>query len=60
MKPIVKLCGENGNAFLVLGKVARALRSAGQGDKVEEFMAKATAGDYDNLLRTAMEYCEVE
>lgn len=58
-KPTVQLSGQDGNAFNVMGLVARALRKAGQGDKVEGFMAKAMSGDYDNVLRTAMEYCEV-
>jgi len=26
----------------------------------EEFLRKATAGDYDNLLRVVMEYVDVE
>ena len=46
----VELGGQNGNAFAILGRVRRALREAGHGDRVEEYMAEATSGDYDNLL----------
>lgn len=54
----VQLTGGDGNAFAVLGSVARALRAAGHGDEVAAFMAEATSGDYDNLLRTAMEWVD--
>jgi len=56
----VKLVGEDGNAFNVIGKVTRALRQAGHGELAEQFKREATSGDYDNLLRTVMEYVEVE
>ena len=56
----VKLVGEDGNAFAVLGKVSKALRRAGHEELAKEFLREATSGDYDNLLRTAMEYVEVE
>ena len=58
-KPVVRGILD-GNAFAVLGAVKQALRDAGQGDKVEEFMERATSGNYDNLLRVAMEYCQFE
>ena len=59
-KPKCKLVGADGNAFAIMGRVSEALRRAGQGDKVKEFQKKATSGDYDNLLRTAMEYVDDE
>lgn len=52
----VKLVGENGNAYAILGRVSRALRKAGIDPK--EYHAAATAGDYDNLLRVTMEYVD--
>lgn len=55
----VQLTGEDGNAFAVLGRVARAMRRAGHGDAVEAFMAEATSGDYDHLLATAMNWVDV-
>jgi len=51
----VKLVGENGNAFYILGTVQKALRKAGASpDMVSDFHKEATSGDYDNLLQTVM------
>lgn len=58
-KPRVKLVGEDGNAFSIIGRVSSALRKAGLGDKVKEFQDKAMSGDYNHLLQVAMEYCDV-
>lgn len=58
-KPRVKLVGLDGNAFSIIGRVTKALKGAGQTDLVEEFKEKAMNGDYNHLLVTAMEYCEV-
>ena len=56
----VQLVGEDGNAFAVLGCVQRALRRAHVADEqVQQFFAEATAGDYDHLLATAMEWVDV-
>lgn len=57
-KPKVRLVGEDGNAFAILGRVSKALRQAGQGDKVKEMTAKAMAGDYNHLLATVLEYVD--
>ena len=57
-KPKVKLVGEDGNAFAILGRVTKALRQAGQGDKVKEMTDKAMSGDYNHLLSTVMEYVD--
>ena len=53
---IVEMRGPSGNAFCVMGAVAKALRSAGRGDLVEEYLRKATSGDYENLLKVSGEY----
>ena len=58
MKPKCRLVGEDGNAFAIMGRVTRALKANGQSDLVAEYRAKATSGDYDNLLRVSMEYVE--
>ncbi len=58
-KPIV-LSPVDGNAFAILGAVKRALEREGQGDKVKEYVAKATSGDYNNVLRVSMEYVDLE
>ncbi len=57
----VKLVGEDGNAFAILGKVKRALREAGaSAEEIQQFMDEATSGDYNHLLQTAMEWVGVE
>ena len=57
----VQLTGEDGNAFLVLCKVSYALREAGvEEERVEIFFREASAGNYDHLLRVAMEWVSVQ
>lgn len=51
----VQLVGEDGNAFAILGRVQRSMRRARiEKSEIDAFMAEATAGDYDHLLRTVM------
>lgn len=60
-KPKVKLVGTDGNAFAILGKCIRALRQAGySSDEIAKFKKEATSSDYDHLLATCMEWCNVE
>jgi len=59
-KPIVKLVGEDGNAFAIIGRVSKALKRAGQEENSKAFMKEAMSGDYDGVLQAAMKYCEVE
>lgn len=55
----IKLSGEDGNAFAILGRVAQALREKGYADLASKFLEEATSGDYDHLLLTAAKYVEV-
>lgn len=56
----VRLTGTDGNAYALMGKVAAALKAHGVPKAtVDEFFAEATAGDYDNLLRTCALWVEV-
>ena len=58
---VVRLTGEDGNAFTVLGTVRRALKDNGaDAETISEFFAEATDGDYDNLLATVMRWVSVE
>lgn len=59
-KPSLKLVGEDGNAFAILARASKALKDAGQHDKVNEFTIEAQAGDYSHLLRTVMKYFDVD
>jgi len=56
----VSLVGEDGNAFTILSRVTKALKRAGHGDLVDEFMEEATSGDYNHLLQTVLEYVETD
>lgn len=57
---VVRLVGENGNAFSILNRVDRALKEAGV-DSVQRraYQDAATSGDYDHLLRVTMEWVTV-
>ena len=56
----VKLVGEDGNAFAILGRVTKALKRAGHGDLANEFIEEATSGDYNHLLKTVLDYVETD
>ena len=56
----VKLIGQDGNAFAILGSVQRALRKAGASkDEINQYMQEAMSGDYNHLLSTTMDWVEV-
>jgi hypothetical protein len=58
---IVQLVVTDGNAFAVLGAMSRAMRRAGLSlAERDEFLAEATAGDYNHLLATCMRWVEVQ
>ena len=50
----------DGNAFAILGACQRVLKRNDLADVWDEFHAEATAGDYNHLLRTVMEYFDVD
>jgi hypothetical protein len=50
----------DGNAFAIMGAVKNALLRAGQADQVEGALARMASGDYNNLLRVAMEYVDFD
>jgi hypothetical protein len=57
----VKLIGEDGNAFNLLGRVTKAMAKAGVSKAERDaFMAEATAGDYNHLLATVMRWVVLE
>lgn len=59
MKDKYDLVGVDGNAFSVMGYVAKALKREGLRDKVDEMRKKAMSGDYNNLLITCMDYLDM-
>jgi len=57
----VKLVGEDGNVFAIIGRVSKALRKAGMSDKANEFWERAmNSASYDEVLMLVGEYVEVE
>lgn len=56
----VQLSGEDGNSFMTLGRVQKALRNAGATPtEIDEFLDEATSGDYAQLLNTCSRWVEV-
>jgi hypothetical protein len=53
----VKLVGEDGNAFSIMGRAQSAARRAGvPKEEIDKYLAEAQSGDYDNLLVTTMDW----
>ena len=60
-RPTVKLIGEDGNAFAIMGRVKQALKRAGADKEyIDGYLSEATAADYDHLLVVSMDYVDVE
>lgn len=56
----VQLTEEDGNAYSIMGKVSRALKSAGATkEEQDQYMNESMSGDYDHLLRVATQWVEV-
>ena len=59
-KPELKLIGEDGNVFFILGMAMRAMKKAGwDNEKIKAFQKEAMSGDYNNVLRLCSEHFEV-
>lgn len=67
-KPILKLIGQDGNAFAIIGKAQGAmkkhLRAQGKSnaeikEACDKIVKEMTSGDYDNLLRVVDNYFEI-
>lgn len=61
----VRLVGEDGNAFSIIGRCRAAVRRAARRGVfsqkeaeaiISDFTEEATAGDYDDLLQTVTKY----
>lgn len=56
----IDLVGEDGNAFAILSRCRRKMSRAGlPDDEIALFTTEATAGDYDNLLSTVINWFSV-
>lgn len=57
----VRLTGEDGNIFFILGRVREALRRGGRPDLVPEVTAAVTSSrSYEEALARIIEFVEVE
>ena len=56
---VVVLTGTDSNAFAILGRVQRAILESDHPELADQFFEEATAGDYDNVLRTCLRYVDV-
>lgn len=56
-KPVLKLVGQDGNAFMILG-LARRVAVKNKMDW-EAIQKEAMSGDYDHLLQTMCKYFDV-
>jgi hypothetical protein len=57
----VKLVGEDGNAYAIMSRVSKALKQAGvEKAEIGKYIEESMAGDYNNLLRIAMGWCDCD
>ena len=55
----MRLVGEDGNSFAILGRFQRAAKAAGWiREEIKAVMDEATSGDYDHLLATISDHVE--
>ncbi len=60
-KPVLQVTGEDGNIFFITGRAGKALRRAGQGDKVEEMYNRVNATQsYHEALQVLMDYVDMK
>lgn len=58
-KVIMRLVGEDGNAFAIMGNFANAARRAGWSqEEINVVLNEAKSSDYNHLLATIMEHVE--
>lgn len=57
----VRLVGQDGNAFAIIGRVTKAMQRAKVSlQEINQFQAESMSGDYNHLLSVVMSYVEVE
>lgn len=56
----VELSGQDGNAFMIIGRVKQALHKAGiDKEQIDRYAEEAMSGDYDNVIRTTAQWVEI-
>ena len=57
----VKLIGQDGNVFSIIGNVSKALKRAGRSDLAKEFSEKAFgSASYNDVLNLVQTYVHIE
>lgn len=57
----VKLVGQDGNAFAIMGAVKSALKKHGVSkEEIDEYLRDSMSGDYNHLLQVAMTWAVVK
>lgn len=60
-KPKLKLIGEDGNAFSIVGRAIAVAKKAGWSKtQIEEYSKSAMEGDYDNLIVVTLKHFDVD
>ncbi len=60
-KPTIKLFGQDGNAFSIMGNIKRALKRTGADKEyIDKYLREATSSDYNHLLTVSMKYVNIE
>ena len=61
IRPKMKLIGQDGNIFAIMGRASRLLKNAGQSDKAKEMCNRVMASkSYNAALAIVSEYVETE
>jgi hypothetical protein len=56
-KVVMELLGMDGNAFVLMGEFSKRARRQGWAkEEIDYVLGKCMSGDYNNLLRTLMQY----
>jgi len=56
----VELVGQDGNAFVIIGRVQKAMQRAKvPREEIDKFKKEAQSGDYDHLLQTCIKWVNV-
>lgn len=56
----VRIVGEDGNAFAIIGRCVQAARRGGvPPEEIHKFCAEAMSGDYNEVLQTCMRWFDV-
>jgi hypothetical protein len=61
VKPVVRLSGQNGNVFMILGLCRQAAQKASwTEERIKWVLEEMQSKDYDHVIQTAFKYFEVQ